>query len=156
MKIIGIDPGFTTGIVIAELQKDVVKVIHSEEVALDDNRSFHTFIRLVTMHSPDIAVIEKVVLHGPFNRDKFHQCLAYRDAVLAVRNSLPSEKVSFFTPEQRKRMGASPIARTVVKGNHAKDAFSLIVAYLSQHHKELWVKLNGNATSSAKSGGTAG
>lgn len=150
MRIIGIDPGRTTGVVVLDFIEDSIDVLYYDEIILEPVgfRSFNLLLSLTTQYHPDIMVIEDVVLHGPFNRDKFDQCKAFMQAYLAANTALcgmyPTIPVAYVTPEVRKRAGLSSLTASVIKGGHARDAFHVAIAYLYQYKKELWVKLRGN------------
>gem|GEM_PF-4538596 len=108
-------------------------------------------LSLAVQYRPDVMVIEDVVLHGPFNKDKFNQCKAFWQAYLATNTaylcgSSPNIPVACISPEFRKRANLSLPALSFVKGKHARDAFAVAVAYLYQYKKELWVRLRRGIT----------
>lgn len=152
MRIFGVDPGLTTGVTIIDVIDDVVEVLYTDEILLEPvgYRAFNLLCSLVIQYRPDIMVIEDVVLHGPFNKDKFAQCKAFWQAYLATNTFLwgshPNIPVACVSPEFRKRANLSLPVLSFIKGKHARDAFAVAVAYLYQYNKELWVKLKRGLT----------
>ena len=152
MRIMGIDPGRMTGMVVVDLAGDVLDVVYYDEIMLEPvgYRPFNLLLSYVVQYHPDIVVIEDVVVSGPFNKDKFDQSKAFMMAYLATNTGLagvyPTPSVAYIPPEVRKRVTLDIPEKMVVKGNHARDAFALVIAYLQQYRKELWVKLCGRST----------
>lgn len=154
MRLIGIDPGKTTGVVVVDTNMNEVSILYTDEVYMEPSgfRAYNELLSTVSQFKPDTMVIESVVLHGPFNRDKFDQSKAFMQAYLAANTPIvgvfPSPSVAEITPEFRKRASLSLPVRALIKGGHARDAFDVVIAYLHQYHKEVWVNLRRGNTKS--------
>ncbi len=130
LYILGVDPGVTTGLcaVMCTLKGTTVDVESSEamylEIVIDDSFSEY-ILDLLQSTKPDLVVIESVVASGFLNREKIQQIQAY-DRVLVAAHSLeiPTQEV---LPQAVKQIKDVP---KEVKGNHARDAYRAVAAYL--------------------------
>lgn len=119
-RIIGIDPGETTGYCQVLIQGDKIVPVRWEEIPLDN--LVDTLNSLLMPLTDYEVAIESVVITGKLNNDKVRQIQAYDRSFLIGSKK---HKVSIITPGMRK--SAKVDVPKAVKGNHARDAYRLAV-----------------------------
>ena len=134
MKVISLDPGTATGVVIAVVKpkSQSIHVIDWDEVILDEGDPINSFNKLrgkVQLARPDrdtLGLIEKVVKSGHMSTDKFNQITAYNQATLALREKdIPVVEIA---PDVNKSV--TETVPSDIKSKHAKDAYRLILAHM--------------------------
>lgn len=131
-KVIGIDPGVTTGICVC-LYKRIPQEeygfslvpVHHEEIVFHDN-FFFDIAKLLIVHKPQIAVMESVVQSGHLSREKVVQIRAHDRTLTAARDK--AIELKEVQPQAVKRVTFIPSS---VKGNHARDAYRIMMAYFA-------------------------
>jgi len=136
MRIISVDPGTTSGVVIAAYKpaSKTIYVISHGEVTMDDKENalehygeFRSwFSKFAPRRTPIIGLIEGVVKSGHLSNDKYNQILSYDRASLAILQTGGSLKE--IQPSINKRaVGEIP---TQLKGDHVRDAYRLILSHI--------------------------
>ncbi len=126
--IMGVDPGGTTGICICRLGEQEIVVVYHGQWKLQDliTGNWSAGNQLCgLMSTVDITAMESVVASGMLTAGKIDQIKA-EDRIF-VESSLRNIEVAYITPEERKRVKQVP---KEVKGDHARDAYRVAVAYL--------------------------
>lgn len=140
--IIGVDPGVTTGLCICRVSPDqdspgeyVVSVEGFIETSLLD--IFEHMDTAISNLDAELVVIESIVHSGYLNKEKVTQIRAHERAVtMADYWGIPVEEV---TPQEVKRITCLD---SDVKGNHARDAYRVIMAYLVKKNAQNVAKHN--------------
>ena len=129
MKIMGIDPGGkTTGICVAvDKPKSDPAPIYSNEYSLED--SYHGIRSAVTVHRPDVIIIEDVVKTGQMNTDKFNQVRAFERAFIAGSTAPAGKKIQINTISPQHTRACKVEVPKEVKGRHARDAYRVATAW---------------------------
>jgi hypothetical protein len=129
MKVIGIDPGKTTGwCVVVKRPGSAPAPIASGEWAFDEGIKPMLFTLL--NHRPDQAVIEAVIKSGVMNIDKHVQIQSFERAMIACEMARPSKiPTAVQSPEITKKCPVE-VPNSEVKGRHARDAYRVAAAWL--------------------------
>lgn len=125
-KVLGFDPGATTGYCLVVTRADNIQVVASGEISITDI-SYDKLYKLIKQLKPKRIVVEDVVKTGRMSKDKFNQVRAF-DRVTETAKRLGFEP-EIISPELRKRAKVAP--PKTVEGQHAKDAY-LIATYDSK------------------------
>lgn len=128
MKVLGIDPGKTTGVcVVVNRPGSPPYPLASGEYKFDT--AFNELLQLIRIHRPNTAIVESVVKTGTLNVDKHMQIQAFERAVLACGlASIKKVPVVIQSPEHTKK--CQVVVPPEVKGRHARDAYRVAAAYL--------------------------
>jgi len=132
MKVMGFDPGVTTGVCVC-LYKKVpfgefnfsLTATHHEEIVFSD-KFFDEIRQAMAIYRPQLVVMESVVQSGHLSREKVVQIRAH-DRVLTAA-AIREVKLKEVHPQAVKRITEVPRG---IKGNHARDAFRIVMAHFA-------------------------
>lgn len=119
LKILGIDPGGTTGVCCIQVDDmQGHRILESDEIS--------NIWKVKTGFSQcDVIVVESLVPHGKLTQGKIDQIKAI--AIVESQARFRGQNViKWITPEERGRVKKAP---SKVVGTHAKDAFRVALAY---------------------------
>jgi hypothetical protein len=123
MKILGVDPGGTTGLCMATYTDKIVRPLGLQHKKLYPHLG-------LWIAEADLIIMERVVLHGSITEGKADQLTAV-GAVQYMCKELGKPDIVWLTPEERgtvtKKMYVPDSYDLPMP--HAKDAYLLILAY---------------------------
>ena len=140
IKVLGVDPGKTTGICVVEMEKNYGhSPVFWQQLKLDELAQFLKGIIDYYRNQIKMVAVESVVMSGILNKDKFEQIRAFDRSIYIVTQEFYADdikpKVVTIAPESRK--AARVRVPKEVKGVHAKDAYRVAVsARLMEVHKK--------------------
>ncbi len=124
MRVVAFDPGDTTGAVAALVKPKAkfIQVIHQGEIEPSDIKGFSSH---VAKQGESVGIIEGVVKSGHLSVDKFNQIVVYTRCLVCLEH-FNADRIIEIPPSINKNVkGEVP---DTIKGNHAKDAYRLILA----------------------------
>ena len=125
MRILGLDPGRTTGAVVIDTSGGKPRIVYQAEIPLDQ-LSPHMVADIMGRTGVKEVVVEGVVASGYLSRDKVDQIRAYDRCLLGAR---VAKNVHTLTPEMRKHTPNIP--KPKVSSDHIRDAYkhAVTIAY---------------------------
>lgn len=126
MKIVGFDPGRTTGYCVISVSRKGESdpmIVSVGTLDLDDhltNKVWH----ILAVHNPSLIVIEDVISKGYLSNDKTDQIRAHDRIYTEAKNR--KAQVVTLSPEVRKRLGIK--APSGLSSDHERDAYKIAVA----------------------------
>lgn len=134
MKILGVDPGGTTGLCLVhvDVEDKATQVVVSEEVPLKELTP--TVLDYYLMFDDLTAVVfESIVSTGALTEGKINQIRAAERVLFEAEVYEKDKALAFITPEARKKIKEVP---PEVHGDHARDAFRVVRAFINR----LWTQ----------------
>lgn len=129
MRIVGVDPGVTTGLCICTFKDGAdgftFNTTDFYEIELSYDFSDRVDMILAGVR-PTLVVIESVVQSGHLSREKIQQIRAHDRTIVAAHKR--GIKVVEVQPQATKLIRKVP---DQVKGNHARDAYRVVMAYFA-------------------------
>ncbi len=128
IKILGVDPGETTGVCLITVVGGKVTPIMWTEYPLNKlNPS--SVMSFKTQHKPDYIGIETVVATGRLNKDKVNQIKAFDRWDITLQET-PLGDIVYVTPEITKKINVE--VPKEITGNHNRDAYRIAMAVLGK------------------------